>query len=140
MRVCVSSCVRACLHVYLRVCVCVCVCFCACVSPCVCVSVRACLRVYMSLYVRISVCACVMCVCVFVYTCMHGCLSLIYFPDLQFIYQILLQVKLLLSAGLRSTLITDGTLSMRLKMHLNKMVLPFSGYPRRIGLPQFRRN
>ena len=56
-------------------------------------------------------------------------------------YQILLlQVKILLSEGLLSTLITDGTLSIHLQMHLEKTVLPLSRYPRRIGLPQFMQN
>ena len=89
---------------------------------------------------RMPVCVCVP-VCLFVHVCIRGCLSLIYFADLQFMYQILLlQVNVLLSVGLLSTLITDDTLSIHLQMHLEKMVLPFSRYPRRIGLPQFRQN
>ena len=55
------------------------------------------------------VCVCVrvsMSVCVFMHVCVHGYLSLIYFADIQFMYQILLlQVKV--SVGLLSTLITD---------------------------------
>ena len=101
---------------------CVCVCVCACVRACLCLSVY-------------------LCICSFMHACIHRCLSLIYFADLQFMYQILLlQVKVLLSVGLLSTLITDGTFSIHFQMHLEKRVLPFSRYLRRIGLPQFRWN
>ena len=106
-----------CKHLMSTLCVCVCACVCVCVCVCVCA------------YVCVSVSVCVS-VCMFV--CLHVC---------EFMYQILLlQVKILLSLGFRSTLITDGTLTIHLKMHLEKMLLPFSGYPRRIRLPQFRQN
>ena len=50
------------------------------------------------------------------------------------------KVKVLLSVAFLSTLITDSTISIHLQMHLEKLVLPFSRYPIRIGLPQFRQN
>ena len=112
----VSTHLCLCVSMYLCMCSCVCVCVCVCLSMCV-------------------------CVCSFMHACICGCLSLIYFADLQFIYQILLlQVKVLLSVGLLSTLITGGTISIHLQMHLEERVLPFSRYPKRIGLPQFRWN
>ena len=136
VRVCVCVCVSVCVRLHVRVCVfpcvraCVYVRVCECRYTCFCVYASVCVSVCM--YVR---------VCSFVYACIRGCLSLIYFADLQFMYQILLlQVKVLLSVGLLSTLITDGTLSIHIQMYLEKRVLPFSRYPRRIGLPQFRWN
>ena len=111
-----------------------------CVHACVCVDVS--LGRYICAHI-IQLCVCV-CVCprvhIFVRSCIRGCLSLIYFADLQFMYQILLQVKVLLSVRLLSTLITDGTISIHLQMCLEKRVLPFSRYSRRIDLPQFRQN
>ena len=79
------------------------------VSRHLCLSV--CVRVYVCLCVCVSVCS-------FVHACIRGCLSLIYFADLQFMYQILLlEVKVLLLVGLFSTLITDGIIS-----------IPYSGF------------
>ena len=125
----------------------VCLCMCGCefgrVYVCphnmiVCVCVGVCVGVCVSVCVPVCVPVC-MCSCVCL--CMRACLSLIYSPNLQFMYQILLlQMKVLLPVVLRSILITNSTLSMHLKMQLEKMVLPFSRYPRRIGLPKFRRN
>ena len=113
--------------VYMHVCVRVCVC----VSPCVSLCVFVCLRV----------CVCV-CVCLFVRVCMYTwmsftdilCWSTVYVPNSSNAGE-----STTISRTL-STLITDGTISMHLQMHLEKRVLPFSRYPRRIGLPQFRRN
>ena len=137
---CVCVCVCVCVRVRVRVCVCVCVCLCVCVCVRVCMSVcvTLCVSPCISLYVCHLVCVSA-CVCVCVCLCMCACMSSTDILSWPRVYQILLlQMKVLLSVGFRSTLITDCILLVHLKMHLEKVVLLFSGYPKRIGLPQFR--
>ena len=113
---------------------------------CLCVSVYLSVCVRMSLYVCLCVCVsgCVslgvcVCVCVCVCSCVHMwmsftdilCWPTVYVPNSSTAGE---------STTISRTSITDGTISIHLQMHLEKRVLPFSKYPRGIGLAQFRRN